>query len=471
MILRRSGLTTAAAILLGLALAGPATAEERALPASRSEIQLSYAPIVHTVSPAVVNVYAARVVAQRNTLFDDPLFRRFFGNSVPFGGRKRVQEALGSGVIVDRSGLVVTNNHVIEGATELKVSLVDQRQFDAEVVIADPRMDLAVLRIKGGSGDFPTVPLADDDSYEVGDLVLAIGNPYGLGQTVTSGIVSAVRHIDLGEGDDRVFIQTDAAINQGNSGGALVNMKGRLIGINSAILSPSGANAGIGFAIPSSLVRLIVASAEAGKTSVARPWLGASLQSVTPDIARSMNLPRPEGALVSDVEKDSPAAEAGLKPGDLVTAVDDHETGDAAEVTYLFTTRPIGSTASLAVRRDGRDLVVPVKVETAPEVPPRDQITLAGRGPLSGATVVNISPAVSQQLGLSGVEKGVAVSAVADGSIAAQVGFQKGDVVLSLNGSNVGSTHELDRLNGDGSRVWRITLDRGGQRLSQVLRY
>jgi Do/DeqQ family serine protease len=462
----------AAAVLLVLALAAPAAAEERALPASRSEIQLSYAPVVHAVSPAVVNVYAAHVVSQPSGLFfDDPLFRRFFGNSAPFGGRKQVEEALGSGVIIDRSGLVLTNNHVIEGATELKVSLVDQRQFSAKVVIADPRMDLAVLRIEGGHGDFPTVPLAADDAYEVGDLVLAIGNPYGLGQTVTAGIVSAVRHIDLGEGDDRVFIQTDAAINKGNSGGALVDMRGRLIGINSAILSPSGANAGIGFAIPVSLVRLIIASAESGRQTVARPWLGATLQSVTPDIARSMGLPKPEGAIVADVDKDSPAAQAGLKAGDLVTAVDGHETGDAAEVTYLFTTRPLGSTASLKVRRDGRDLVVPVKVAIPPEVPPRDQLTLRGRGPLSGATVVNVSPAVSQQLGLRDVEKGVAVAAVADNSIAAQVGFQKGDVVLALNGSNVGSTRDLERLNAENSRVWRITLDRGGRRLSQVLRY
>jgi Do/DeqQ family serine protease len=470
MAMRRAGL--AAVVLVALAMAGTAMAAPRAVPASRTELQLSYAPVVHAVSPAVVNVYAARVVTQRNTIFDDPLFRRFFGNSGPFNGPRRVSEALGSGVIVDRSGLVVTNNHVIEGATELKVSLVDQRQYDAEVVIADPRTDLAVLRIKGGKGDFPTVPFADNDNFEVGDLVLAVGNPYGLGQTVTSGIVSAVRHIDLGEGDDRVFIQTDAAINKGNSGGALVDMRGRLIGINSAILSPSGANAGIGFAIPSSLVRLIVAAAESGKKAVERPWLGATLQSVTPDIAQSMGLARPEGALVADVAKGSPAAQAGLHTGDLVTAVDGHEANDAAAVSYLFTTRPVGGVASLAVRRDGRDLVVPVKVETAPEVPPRDPITLGGRGPLSGARVVNVSPAVSEELGLaSNADKGVAVAAVQANSIAAQAGFQRGDVVLALNGSAVTSTRDLERLTGERRGVWRITVQRGGQRLTQVLQY
>jgi Do/DeqQ family serine protease len=356
--------------------------------------------------------------------------------------------------------------------TKVKVGLVDQRQFDAKVLIADANMDLAVLQIEGSHGDFPTVPLTSGDTYQVGDLVLAIGNPYGLGQTVTSGIVSAIRRIDLGEGEDRVFIQTDAAINKGNSGGALVNMRGQLIGINSAILSPSGASAGIGFAIPSSLVRLVVAAAEAGKTTVVRPWLGATLQEVTPDLAQSLGLARPTGALITEVSPDSPAKTAGLVPGDLVTAVDGHQVADPAELRYLFTTHPVGQTASLSVDRHGKDIVVPVKVEPAPNRPPRDETTITGSGPFSGAVVDNINPQVIEELGLSeDAGQGVVVASVRDGSTAEQVGFQKGDRVLALNDHRVTSTHELQELNNQRSAYWRVTIDRGGRRITQVLQY
>lgn len=475
--MQRYGLAVALAGILAAGAVGsaPAHAQDatRAVPSSRTEIQLSYAPLVHQISPAVVNVYASRVVSQNNGFpFEDPLFRRFFGNNLPFSGRKRIEESLGSGVIVGKTGLVVTNNHVIAGMTKVKVGLVDQRQFDAKVLISDANMDLAVLQIEGSHADFPTVPFAPGDGSQVGDLVLAIGNPYGLGQTVTSGIVSAIRRIDIGEGEDRVFIQTDAAINKGNSGGALVNMRGQLIGINSAILSPSGASAGIGFAIPSSLVRLVVAAAEAGKTSVVRPWLGATLQDVTPDLAQSLNLNRPHGALVAEVAAESPAAQAGLAPGDLVTAIDGHDVADPAELRYLFTTHPVGRTASLTVDRHGKNIVVPVKVEAPPDRPPRDQLTLTGSGPFAGATVENINPQVIEELGLSDdAGQGVVVASVQGGSTAEQIGFQKGDRVLALNDHSIGSTRELQQLNNTRSSYWRVTIDRGGRRITQVLQY
>ena len=253
-----------AALATGLAVIAwqEGVAQERRVP-NPGEIQLSYAPVVHRVAPAVVNVYAAKVVQNRNPLFDDPIFRRFFG--VPGdGGRQQVQRSLGSGVIVDASGLVVTNVHVIEGADDIKVSLADKREFEASIVLKDSRSDLAVLRLKDAHERFPTLDFANSDALEVGDVVLAIGNPFGVGQTVTHGIVSALARTQVGITDYQFFIQTDAAINPGNSGGALVDMAGRLVGINTAIFSRSGGSQGVGFAIPANMVRVVVASARSG---------------------------------------------------------------------------------------------------------------------------------------------------------------------------------------------------------------
>src|SRR5216684_2946695 len=310
--------------LLGVvALAGTvdrAAAQDRRVPASPSDIRLSYAPIVQRVQPAVVNVYAAKVVQNRNPLLDDPIFRRFFG--VPGQQPEQMQRSLGSGVMVDPSGLVVTNVHVIEGADEVKVSLSDKREFEAEIVLKDPRSDLAVLRLKGVQEKFPTLDFANSDELLVGDMVLAIGNPFGVGQTVTHGIISALARTQVGITDYQFFIQTDAAINPGNSGGALVDMTGRLAGINTSIFSRSGGSQGIGFAIPANMVRVVVASAKGGGKAVKRPWLGAKLQAVTPEIAESLGLRSPTGALVASVVPNGPAAKAGLKSSDLITGID-----------------------------------------------------------------------------------------------------------------------------------------------------
>ncbi len=247
----------------------------KVLPQNPSQVRLSFAPVVKKVTPAVVNVYASRIeTAPRNPLFDDPIFRRFFGGGDEF----RVSKALGSGVIVDPSGLVVTNYHVIEGMTQVKVALSDRREFEAEIVLRDPRTDLAVLRLKGGR-DFPVLELGDSDALEVGDFVIAVGDPFGVGQTVTQGIVSALARTQVGISDYGFFIQTDAAINPGNSGGALVDLDGKLVGINSAIYSRTGGSIGIGFAIPANMVKGVVAAALHGGATVKRPWLGATLQS------------------------------------------------------------------------------------------------------------------------------------------------------------------------------------------------
>jgi len=276
------------------ALASAAPAQDVRVPSSAGEIRLSFAPVVKRITPAVVNVYAARVVENRMPLFDDPIFRRFFGGGGG-GPREQVQRSLGSGVIVDASGLVVTNNHVIENADQIKVSLADKREFDADLILKDARSDLAVLRLKDGRERFTAVDLADSDALQVGDMVLAIGNPFGVGQTVTHGIVSALARTQVGITDYQFFIQTDAAINPGNSGGALVDLAGRLVGINTAIFSRSGGSQGIGFAIPANMVRAVIASAKGGATVVRRPWLGAKLQAVTPEIADSLSLKRRPG--------------------------------------------------------------------------------------------------------------------------------------------------------------------------------
>ncbi len=308
----------AAALVTALAVSvAVAPAQERRVPNSLNEIKLSYAPVVQRVAPGVVNVYAAKTVAVQNPLFDDPLFRRFFGGQDGLGGGEQVQRSLGSGVLVDPSGLVVTNHHVIEGADQVKVSLADKREFEAEIVLKDARSDLAVLRLKAQGERFPAVDFADSDALQVGDVVLAIGNPFGVGQTVTHGIVSAVARTQVGISDYQFFIQTDAAINPGNSGGALVDLSGKLIGINTAIFSRSGGSQGIGFAIPANMVKVVVASARTGGTAVKRPWLGAKLQAVTPELAEGLGIKRPTGALIASIIPGSAAARAGLKTGDL----------------------------------------------------------------------------------------------------------------------------------------------------------
>ncbi len=417
-------------------------AQEVRVPSSPAEIKLSYSPVVKRVTPAVVNVYAARIIENRMPLLDDPIFRRFFGGGTP---REQVQRSLGSGVIVDPIGLIVTNHHVIEGADQVKVSLADKREYEAEIVLNDARSDLAVLRIKDGRERFAAIELGDSDALEVGDTVLAIGNPFGVGQTVTHGIVSALARTQVGITDYQFFIQTDAAINPGNSGGALVDVAGRLVGINTAIFSRSGGSQGIGFAIPVNMVRGVIASAQGGRSVVRRPWLGAKLQAVTPDIAESLNLKRPAGALVSSITPKSPAARAGLHTGDLITAVDGQPVDDANAFDYRFATKSLGGQAQLGVVRGGRDVKVAVPLESAPESP-RDEVLVKARSPLAGAKVANLSPALDEELRLDESTTGVAVTDVESGSLAQNFGLQKGDVVISINNTKV----ELDTGTAEG---------------------
>jgi Do/DeqQ family serine protease len=456
-------------VVLLLALGAGAMAQERRVPVSPNEVRLSYAPIVQRVVPAVVNVYAGHMVANRNPLLDDPIFRRFFGVPGAPGGGEQMQRSLGSGVLVDAAGMVVTNNHVIEGATEVKVSLSDKREFEAEVVLKDTRSDLAVLRLKAPGERFPAIEFADSDALLVGDVVLAIGNPFAVGQTVTHGIVSAVARTQVGISDYQFFIQTDAAINPGNSGGALVDMSGKLVGINTAIFSRSGGSQGIGFAIPANMVRVVVASARNGGTAVKRPWLGAKLQAVTPEIAEGLNLKRPTGALIANVTPQGPAARAGLQPGDLIVAVDGQAVDDPGAFDYRFATKALGGGAKLAIVRDGRERTVTIALETAPETP-RDELVLQGRSPFQGAKVSNISPALAEELRIDTASDGVIILDIANGSAAQSLGFQPGDIVLAVNDRRITKTRELESATAKPSSLWRITIRRGGQNLSVELR-
>jgi len=427
-----------------------AIAQTRTAPANRAEMQLSFAPVAARAGPAVVNVYAQRVV---RSMSRDPFFGRFSG--------PRMEQSLGSGVIVRENGIIVTNNHVIEGAQSLKVVLADRREFDAELVLADPRVDLAVLRINAGNERLPTLQFANTQDAEVGDLVLAIGNPFGLQQTVTSGIISALARTEVGISDYAFFIQTDAAINRGNSGGALVNMDGRLIGINSAIASESGGSNGVGFAIPAEMVRRVVESAVSGGSTVIRPWLGARLQTVNAELARSLNLPRPEGVLVGELYPRSAGERAGLRVNDIILSVGGVEVRDDTAVRYQFATQRPGSQVPLTVLRGGRQLTVTAVAEAPPGGAP-DPHLLTGRNALAGVQVVTMTPATAEAAGLDPFKSGVIIQNIDRRAPAARI-LRPGDIIYAVNGRPVRDAAQLQRAL-SGATTGVISVDRNGQR-------
>jgi Do/DeqQ family serine protease len=450
-------------------ISSPATAQERVVPQTRAEAILSFAPVVKKAQPAVVNVFASRVERMpANPFFDDPIFRRFFGEGGGQPGRNTAQ-SLGSGLIVDASGLVVTNHHVIEGMTDVKVGLADKREIHAKIVLRDPRTDLAVLKLTEGA-NFPTMELGDSDALQVGDLAIAIGNPFGVGQTVTQGIISALARTQVGITDYGFFIQTDAAINPGNSGGPLVDMNSRVIGVNSAIFSKSGGSVGIGFAIPVNMVKIVIAAAKGGGKQVRRPWLGATLQTLSQEIADNLGLERPTGALLTDVDPKGPAGEAGLKRGDVIISVDGQSADDPEAVGYRLATKPLGGQASLGVIRGSKKIVAQIRLAPAPETPPRDLVKIKGQTPFTGASVINLSPAVVDEMSVPGATSGVVVSEVEDGSLAQQFNLQKGDIVLEVNDKKIGSTRDLEHATSSGRQyMWKITLQRGGQVFTTVV--
>jgi serine protease Do len=457
-------------------MAGPAAAQTamppRAVPQTREQVQLSFAPVVHRAAPAVVNIFTRRVVRTAQgpaALFNDPLFRQFFGDASPFGQpSERVQNSLGSGVIVAPEGLIVTNHHVIKDSDEIRVVLADRREFDAALLRSDEKTDLAVLKINTGGEAMPFLELRDSDELEVGDMVLAIGNPFGVGQTVTSGIVSALARTTTGITDYGFFIQTDAAINPGNSGGALVTLDGKLAGVNTAIFSRSGGSIGIGFAIPSNMVRTVIQGAAAGGRIV-RPWFGATGQSVTAEIAGSLGLSRPQGVLLSEVYAGGPADRGGLRVGDIVTQVEGHAVDDADALRFRVATLPLGQTATVTALRQGGERSFAVALLGPPETPPRDTTLLRGKHPLAGATVVNLSPALADELGLDGQFKGVIVTEIRPGSPASRLRLNPGDILLRINERDVGAVKQLETLLGQPAGSWKIAVRRGREVLSVVV--
>ncbi|MCA0371091.1 MAG: Do family serine endopeptidase [Proteobacteria bacterium] len=438
------------------------------VPDSREALQMSYAPVVDKVSPCVVNIYATRIEVPQANLpyFSDPLFRHFFGDG---SGVARVQKSLGSGVVVSKDGVIVTNLHVIQHAAEIKVAFADDKEFTAKVLAKDARTDLAILKIEPEKGKpFPFLAFRDADTLRVGDFVLAVGNPFGVGQTVTSGIVSGLARTQVGVSDLYSLIQTDAAINPGNSGGPLVTLDGKIVGINTAIFSTSGGSVGIGFAIPSNLVLPLLAAAEHGGKLI-RPWAGVAIDTVTNGIATALGLPKTEGVLVRDVYKKGPADKAGLTSGDVVLKIAGHPLRNEAAFRFRMATLKVGETVSVEIWRQGENKTLSMRVETPPDLPGNRRLSLSGRQPLNGAVVTGLSPSVANELGLSYVGGGVVILGINPGTPASLTGLQPGDVVVSINGVEVKTVDELSRNLGRSKQGWEITFTRGSRTQTLVV--
>lgn len=446
-------------------VATEASGQLRQIPQSRGEMLLSFSPLVKQTAPAVVNVYADRMVVRRSPFAGDPFFEQFFGQGM--AGRPQKQSSLGSGVIIDKSGIIVTNNHVIADADEIRVALSDGREFISKVLLKDERFDVAILKIEGNE-DFPTLAIGNSDALEVGDLVLAIGNPFGVGQTVTSGIISALARNQIGVSDFGFFIQTDAAINPGNSGGALIDMNGNLIGINTAIYSRSGGSNGIGFAIPANLIRAVAESAVSGSDHFEMPYIGASFTRVTADIAEALALPSASGALVAQVEKGGPADEAGLRPGDVIVGFNGQEIEHPDALGYRLATVDAGSVVELDILGRGRKVTLPVTLSKAPPKP--EPVRIEGRNPFAGASVSELTPRLAREMGVPPGFSGVVVIDIASRSLAARYGLRPGDIVSQINGNPIGSVEEMQAAASAEPFLWRFEIIRNGQRLRQIIR-
>ena len=428
----------------------------RRVPADAAAMKLSFSPVVKKAAPAVVNVASRRVVQRRV----DPFWDFFMGGNGQ--GGSQVQGSLGSGAIVRADGVIITNHHNIDGMSDITVQLADRREFPAVVLLDDPRADLAVLKIDTKGEKLPVMAIDDQDQMEVGDLVLALGNPFGVGQTVTNGIVSALARTDVGAANFGSYIQTDAAINPGNSGGPLVDMDGDLVGINTFIISRSGSSSGVGFAIPAAVVRQVVSAALGGGHSVVRPWLGVKGQPVTGDIAKSIGMAAPRGVLVAQVYPGSSADKAGLKEGDVILSIDGRPVNDEGGGAFAIGTHKVGDRVPMQVHRGDKEQTLTVRAEAAPETPAKDERTLAGNNPFNGATVINLSPAAAQDLDVDPFAgKGVLVTKIAPGY--AQNWMRPGDFVRSVNGKTINSAADLASVAATKPARWAVTIERGGQ--------
>lgn len=433
----------------------------------------SFAPIVKKVAPGVVKIETTTTVKetslQQNPGFDDPFLRRFFGDQFgqmmpPNQSGPLRQHGLGSGVIVSKDGYILTNNHVVDHATEVKVTLTDHREFTAKVVGRDPKSDIAVVKIE--AQDLPVVPMADSEKVQVGDVALAVGNPFGVGQTVTEGIVSATGRGNMGIEDYEDFIQTDAAINPGNSGGALVDIDGRLIGINTAIMSRSGGSQGVGFAIPSDLARKVMASL-VKYGHVTRGYMGVMIQDVTPTLAKEFKLNKSTGALVGDVVPDGPAAKAGLKDGDVVMEFNGKPVPDSRHLKLTVAETNPGSTIPVKIWRDGTTQTLQVTVKQLPgtkELAKNGNDSSQDSGTLNGVAVSNLDSQTRQQFNVPETVKGAVITEVDPNSAAAEAGLKPGEVIEEINRHPVDTADDAVKLTENTTdkhtlvRVW----DNGG---------
>jgi serine protease Do len=422
-----------------------------------TQLSEAQSEVAAVATPSVVNISTTRVIKSREEapfdLFEDPFFRRFFGDQFPHPNipKEHKEQSLGSGVIVSDDGYIVTNNHVIEKAQEIKVLLLNKKDYKAKLIGADPKTDIAVIKIDATG--LPALPWGDSNKLKVGEIVFAIGNPFGLNQTVTMGIISAVGRANVGIADYEDFIQTDAAINPGNSGGAMINARGELIGINTAILSRTGGYQGIGFAVPSSMARQVIDSLVKYK-KVVRGWLGVSIQEVTSDLAEEFSVRDLKGALVSGVMKGSPAEKAGIKQGDVILQFNGKTVEDTGHLRNMVSQTPVGSRVKVTVLRQKKELELEV---TIAELPKKMAESPAGEGEsgeapeeestvLSGMSVRDLTPDISRRFGLEEGEKGVVVMKVETNSRVYEAGVRPGDVILQINQKSVSTLEEYKKI-------------------------
>ncbi len=458
--MKTSRLAIAAALILSAcgqpqptkAQEGVFAEQPRVAPRDAGALKTSFAPVVREAAPAVVNISARGIQRVR-----DPFFELFGG-----GPQSRVTGSIGSGVIVRPDGIVVTNNHVIQNMQEIRVTLNDRREYPAKVLLADERSDIAVLQLENLDGDLPVLRIDDQEQQQVGDLVLAIGNPFGVGQTVTNGIISALNRTETGISDSGSFIQTDAPINPGNSGGALVDMDGDLIGINTAIFSRTGSSSGVGFAVPAAMVKRVVDSAVGGAKAVERAWLGVKGDTVSADIARSLGLERPQGLMVTDVYAGGPGARAGIQQGDVITAIDGAEVNDQGGLNFRVGTKSPNASVAVTVLRDGRSQTLTARVSTLPGDADPGQGTVVGQGALAGLQGVALNPALADRLGGDPFTSGVVVTGLQRNSVPARIGLRPNDLVVQIDGRAVTTVAALGRA----QRGSELTIVRNGRRLT-----
>lgn len=430
-------------------------------------LRTSFSDTVKTASPAVVNIFTEKEVATRtfNPFFNDPLFNRFMQGGMQRNLKKRIERSLGSGVVVTEDGYIVTNYHVVADAKSIRVVFSDRSEYAAEFIAADKNTDIAVMRIileEGQEATFNYVNFADSDAIEVGDIVLALGNPYGVGQSVSMGIISATGRSNLGTGEYENFIQTDAAINPGNSGGALVDSDGKLVGVSTAIYSKSGGSQGIGFAIPANSVRVTLNSVlTTGK--ITRPWFGADGQDVTADLAKQLELGEPAGVLINEIVPGSPAAKSNLEIGDIILSFAGHSVDDMRQLNARIASSFVGEKYELGVWREGQKYVSELMLGALPDRRTDEQYTVRGSNPLAGFTFEPLSPALSDDLGLALTTKGITVIATPHQKGFGMVDLSDGDVLVSVNKKNIHTIKDLQTAVSRRPSSWQIIYKRDGK--------